>query len=161
MAHALVLLAPPPAAVGASPGAVVGQGPTTPASPPAGGAVEELDELAREIVGVETSVSPGVEGWRSFTVDLVIREGWHIGGHGQPSPDLLPTTLHPVLGKVRALKYPEPVARAGQPPAYRGRLRIAGEIEAPSAGAPSLELTYQACDEGRCLPPVTRLVRFP
>jgi hypothetical protein len=40
-------------------------------------------------------------------------------------------------------------------------VRIEGEIESPPAGAPSLELTYQACDQGRCLPPVTRLVRFP
>jgi hypothetical protein len=37
---------------------------------------------------------------------------------------------------------------------------LEGEIEPPAGGAPSLELTYQACDETRCLPPVTRLVRL-
>jgi hypothetical protein len=72
------------------------------------------------------------------------------------------TSLHAVLGKVREVRYPE--GRPGgdrTPPIYTGRIRIVGEIEAPPAGAPSLELTYQACDEARCLPPVTRLVRFP
>jgi len=163
MAHALVLLSAPKAAAEAPPAfaSADDRGAHRGAASVPGGALEELDELARSVVTVETRVEPGAEGWRPFTVDLVIKDGWHIGGHGQPSPDLLPTTLHPVLGKVRALRYPEPGVGGSAPPAYRGRLRISGEIEAPNAGAPSLELTYQACDEGRCLPPVTRLVRFP
>jgi hypothetical protein len=30
----------------------------------------------------------------------------------------------------------------------------------PKTGAPSLELSYQVCDETRCLPAITRLVRL-
>ena len=43
---------------------------------------------------------------------------------------------------------------------YRGSVRLQGEIEHKGGGAPSVELTYQACDDARCLPPITRLVRI-
>jgi hypothetical protein len=43
---------------------------------------------------------------------------------------------------------------------YRGRVQIQGEVEPLAGGAPSIELSYQVCDETRCLPPVTRLVRL-
>jgi hypothetical protein len=37
---------------------------------------------------------------------------------------------------------------------------IEGEIERRGGGAASIELSYQACDELRCLPPVARIVRL-
>jgi len=45
-------------------------------------------------------------------------------------------------------------------PVYAGRVVIEGEIERRGGGAVSVELSYQACDEARCLPPVERIVRL-
>jgi hypothetical protein len=45
-------------------------------------------------------------------------------------------------------------------PVYRGRVVIEGEIEHRGGGAPAVEVRYQACDDSRCLPPVTRIVRL-
>jgi hypothetical protein len=43
---------------------------------------------------------------------------------------------------------------------YAGQVRLEGEIDHRGAGAPAVELTYQACDDTRCLPPITRVVRL-
>jgi hypothetical protein len=43
---------------------------------------------------------------------------------------------------------------------YRGRVAIEGEVERRGGGAASLEVTYQACDDARCLPAVARIVRL-
>jgi hypothetical protein len=45
-------------------------------------------------------------------------------------------------------------------PVYRGRVALEGEIERKGGGAAGLEVSYQACDETRCLPPVSRVVRL-
>jgi hypothetical protein len=37
---------------------------------------------------------------------------------------------------------------------------IEGEVERRGGGAVSVEVAFQACDEGRCLPAVTRIVRL-
>ncbi|HSD28835.1 MAG TPA: DUF255 domain-containing protein [Vicinamibacteria bacterium] len=145
--------APPRAASGRPPGR------PSPAPSP----IDDLEDTAREVVSIDARLAPGVEGWREFTLDLTVKPGWHIQPHQPSEPSLVPTAVHAVLGRVRDVRYPGAEAvDAGRGPSavYRGRIRVTGAIEAPSAGAPSLELTYQACDEGRCLPPVTRLVRF-
>ena len=70
------------------------------------------------------------------------------------------TTVTAVLGSLRNVRYPSAEPGAEGPPGYRGRVRIEGEIERRAGGAQSVELAYQACDESRCLPAVTRLVRL-
>ena len=47
----------------------------------------------------------GMEDWRPFTVDLKIRKGWHLNAH-PAGVSLVPTTIVPVLGKLRGLRYP-------------------------------------------------------
>jgi hypothetical protein len=37
---------------------------------------------------------------------------------------------------------------------------IEGEIEQRGSGAPAVEVRFQACDDARCLPPVSRIVRL-
>ncbi len=77
--------------------------------------------------------------------------------------DLVPTSIGPVLGTLRGLRYPEGEPFGSPPsqvPAYRGRVMLKGEIDPPRGGAPAVELTYQACDATRCLRSVTRLVRL-
>ena len=41
---------------------------------------------------------------------------------------------------------------------YEGSVMIEGEVEAPGDGPVAVRLTYQPCDEERCLVPVTREV---
>ncbi len=126
-------------------------------------ALEDLEETAREVVSVVARLLPGGEGARAFTADLEIRSGFHLNANPSSSPALVPTTIAAVLGRLRSVRYPEgqlSTLAAETLRVYQGRVRITGEIEAPEAGAPALELTYQACDDRRCLPSVTRLVRF-
>jgi uncharacterized protein len=130
--------------------------------PAAADSGEDLEDTAREAVEVDGRLGTSGESWRPFTVDLKIRRGWHLNAN--PAGDrLIPTTLAPVLGKLRALRYPE--GEPFGPPSdairvYKGAIRLAGEIQHEGGGAPAAELTYQACDDSRCLPPVTRLVRL-
>jgi uncharacterized protein YyaL (SSP411 family) len=124
---------------------------------------EDLEETAREVVSAVARLKAGGEGPRPFTVDLEVRRGFHLNANPSSSPSLAPTTIAAVLGRLRSLRYPDGQPLAGAPEdllVYQGRVQISGEIESPEAGAPALELTYQACDDHRCLPLVTRLVRF-
>ncbi len=116
-----------------------------------------LDRLAQEVVasGVRLSGPPRADGWRPFELEIEIREGWHLNANPASLEFLVPTR---VAGAVRALAYPagesfRPAFADAELSVYSGRTSIAGEI-APDGGA--LELTYQACDERRCLAPVTR-----
>jgi uncharacterized protein YyaL (SSP411 family) len=126
-------------------------------------ATEALEDTARDVVEVNGQLTAGPGPWRPFVVELAIRPGWHVNAHPASLPSLVATSLGPVLGQLRGLHYPagEPFGPAAEPiSVYRGRVVLEGEIEPPAGGAPSLELTYQACDDRRCLPPVTRLVRL-
>jgi uncharacterized protein len=128
-----------------------------------GTASADLEDTAREAVSIVARLKAGGEGFRAFTVDLEIRSGWHLSANPASAPSLVPTTITAVLGRLRNLGYPEgrPSALTAEPLlVYHGRVQITGEIEGPEAGAPALELTYQACDDHRCLPSITRLVRF-
>jgi len=122
----------------------------------------DLEDEAREVVEVVGRLGPGGESWRSFTVELKIRRGWHVNAN-PVGADLVPTSIGPVLGKLRGVRYPEGEPFGSAPnriPAYRGQVSLEGEIDHPGGGAPAVELTYQACEDTRCLPPVTRLVRL-
>jgi hypothetical protein len=101
--------------------------------------------------------------WRAFVLELDVSQGWHLNANPASLPFLVPTAVSGGSGGVRSVRYPagetlqasaslDPVA------AYRGRVRIEGEVEVQGSVAPSLRLTYQACDDLRCLPPVTREV---
>ena len=122
----------------------------------------DLEDEAREVVEVAGRLGLGGEGWRTFTVELKIRNGWHVNAN-PAGADLVPTKVAPVLGGLRGVRYPEGEP-FGAPPnevrVYRGRVRLTGEIAPPGGGAPAVELTYQACDATRCLPSLTRLVRL-
>jgi uncharacterized protein YyaL (SSP411 family) len=132
------------------------------APPPASSAVESLEDEAREVVEVKGRLGSGEE-WKPFTVELKLAAGWHLYANAAGPSTVVPTSLGPVLGRLRNLRYP-PGEPAGEGAAsvlvYRDRAQLHGEIEHKGGGAPSLELTYQACNESRCLPPITRLVRL-
>ena len=131
---------------------------------PASGAsaADALEDEARESVEVEGRLGRGAdEGWKPFTLDLEIRRGFHLNPNPSSDRSRPPTAVRPVVGAIRSVRYPagESLGEGG-PAAYHGRIRIAGEIEHRGGGAPAIELSYQACDDVRCLPPVSRLVRL-
>jgi uncharacterized protein YyaL (SSP411 family) len=135
-----------------------------PSSAPGASAVEALEDEAREAVEVDGRLGRGEdEVWKPFTIDLEVRPGFHVNPNPVEDAALVATTITGVRGSVRNVVYPG--TQGGERtepgvPAYRGRVRIEGEIEHRGAGAAMVELVYQACDETRCLPPITRLVRL-
>ena len=111
---------------------------------------------ARGILGATTE-----EGYRSFRVTLRIADPWHVNAHPASQEFLIPTALEAPGGELRQVVYP-----TGEPfrgdfareavQVYSGEVVITGELR----GEPRLELTYQACDEEKCLPPVARTLEL-
>jgi hypothetical protein len=133
-----------------------------PAEPPAAASPSTEDE-AYDAVEVYGRLGSGVEEeWKPFRVELELRKGWHANAN-PAAQGLVPTAVAEVVGRLRNVRYPAGETwdgGAGAVPVYRGRVVIEGEIEHRGGGAPAVELAYQACDDARCLPPVTRIVRL-
>ena len=129
------------------------------AEEPATPTSNSLLDLAREIVEISADwTGAGEDSWRPIRVDLDIRDGWHINSNPPSLGSLIPTRIE---GKARGVIYPVGekflFEFADQEiSVYTGRVRIRGEV---SDDREVLEVTYQACDERRCLPPVTRELR--
>jgi hypothetical protein len=122
--------------------------------------MDVLEDEARDAVEIEGHLGAGAEGvWHPFTVELEVRSGFHVNANPTDDPTLVSTAITGVLGPVRNVRYP-PGDREGGVPVYRGRVSIEGEVEHRGGGAAAVEVTFQACDERRCLPPVSRLVRL-
>jgi uncharacterized protein YyaL (SSP411 family) len=95
------------------------------------------------------------DGWRPFEVQMEIAAGWHVNANPASMEFLIPPRLG---GDVRVVAYPAGeklrFAFAEEELAvYSDKVAITGEAS-PELSA--VRLTYQACDEERCLPPVTR-----
>jgi uncharacterized protein YyaL (SSP411 family) len=121
-----------------------------------------LEQEALDLVAVGGSLGEAAGGWRPFALELEIREGWHLQAHPASRPELVATKLGEGRGRLRALRYPAgrsfEAGFAGVAiDVYTGRVRIEGEVEAAEA-EPVVQLVYQACDDARCLPTVTRRV---
>jgi uncharacterized protein YyaL (SSP411 family) len=138
-----------------------GAEPVPAATAPAASAMEALEEEGRDAVEVVGRLGSGDDDvWKPFTVELEIRPGFHLNANPADDPALVATSVAGVLGAVRNVRYPPSEQGSRGVRAYAGRVRIEGEVERRGGGAATVELTYQACDEQRCLPPVTRLVRL-
>jgi len=135
---------------------VAGPVATAPAAP-------SLEDEAYDALDVEARLgSSDDEEWKPFRLELVPKKGWHVNAN-PAGAGLTPTRVSGVLGRLRGVRYPagEPWdGGAGAVPVYAGRVVIEGEISHRGGGAPALELAYQACDDARCLPEVTRIVRL-
>lgn len=113
---------------------------------------------------VTTALKPGAEDpngeWRQFELLLSIRDGWHINANPASLDLLIPTRL---AGDLRTVVYPlgttfRPAFAGEELRVYDGEVSIKGEM---SRRDQRMHLTYQACDDRRCLPPVTREIRPP
>jgi uncharacterized protein len=122
-----------------------------------------LDREAAQRVSTHLELdAAGDDGFHPFRLQLTIAEGWHIQANPASEPFLLPTTLEGSGAELADVVYPAgdelTLPYSKQPLAvYRGTVTLAGKLrkDAPSA---RLVLTFQPCDDARCLPPVTREV---
>ena len=125
--------------------------------------IDFYNDLAYDAVEIEARLGTSEdEDWKPFRVEMTVRKGWHVNAN-PPGPGLVPTAVAGVVGRLRNVRYPagEVWDGGGGPVAvYRGRVTIEGEVERQGSGAGGIEVGYQACDDARCLPPVTRIVRL-
>ena len=93
--------------------------------------------------------------WRPFRVRLRIAPGFHLQPNPAADPAFIATAVEGDGLEVRGLSYPPGERADSAAPVYRGEVEISGEA---SLLLPSgrLLVTYQACDDARCLPAVTR-----
>ncbi len=126
------------------------------------GSPGNLESAAQRVVEATIrSEVPDAEGRRPFVLTVIVAEGWHLDGNLRVEGVNL--ELDPA-----AMVYPMPevTGAPGSPryqQAFRGKVIIAGRARsAPgSAAEPRLKLTYQACDDQRCLPPAEKAIPFP
>jgi hypothetical protein len=160
LVRALVRLRALPAA--AATAATAAAAPVT-AAAAAASASDALEEEAYDVVEIEGRLGTSEDDdWKPFRIELAVRKGWHVNAN-PAGAGLVPVAVAGVIGGVRGVRYPAGVpwdGGAGAVPVYAGRAVIEGEIERRGGGAASVEISYQACDEDRCLPPVARIVRL-
>ena len=131
--------------------------------PAAPTAASSLEDEAYDALEIEATLgSSEDEEWKPFRLELAVKKGWHLNAN-PAGAGLGPTRVAGVRGPLRNVRYPAGSAwdgGAGPVPVYTGRVVIEGEIQQSGGGARALELVYQACDETRCLPELTRIVRL-
>src|SRR5436305_8184368 len=126
-------------------------------------ALHKIEEAAAALVSPRLHLEPEEEGgWRPFRLALEIEPGWHLQANPASEAYLLPTALRAEGAELRALRYPPgeeiTLGFAHHPLAvYRGTVEIAGELGAVTPGS-RLLLTFQPCDDARCLPEATQEV---
>ncbi len=119
------------------------------------GASTSLDALAASVVDarIETAGT-------GFRVLLRVKEGWHVNANPASSPYWIATAIQ---GAVKSVSYPPgksmTFAFSKEPlSVYDGEFVLDGEAE---TGATAVTLVYQACDDTRCLSPVSRELPLP
>ncbi len=155
LARAAARLAEQPAPSRPAPTAAVARSPviTAPAlaATPGAAAARAADE-ARDAVTVHGRLDRAVRGaWKPFTLELTIREGFHLNANPPLLRFMTPTEVRPAESALRELRYP----RLDR---YEGTVKIEGEVETREGRPAVVSLSYQACDEERCLLPHSREV---
>ncbi len=141
--------------------AQVGEGEEARESPAPPSPLSDLESEARGLVSTRVSIEGAGPGdWRPFRLRIEIEDGWHVGAHGADSKAAVPTHLVADGADLRHVSYPTG-AEQGRIWIYSGSFEITGELRAEEGSTPRLVLSYQACDETRCLPPVEIEVDLP
>jgi uncharacterized protein YyaL (SSP411 family) len=145
---------------------------TAPEVSPAGGSMEEESLKVVDVKIAAPAQALATGGIISVDVVLRVRDGWHVNANPASDEFLIPTEI--ALADSAAgvtlvrVDYPEAVKRRfafSETPlaVYEGEVRIRVRLEAeasetrPLRGI-ALDVTYQPCDEERCLAPATRRV---
>ncbi len=131
-------------------------------SGPAAAPASALEEEARRVVSASLIwAGAGEDSSIGFRLQLTVAPGWHLQANPASAELLIPTQLAASGGRIQGMSYPpgEEVSLAigveEMVRVYRGELTLTGRLVPEGGERPVLSLTYQACDESRCLPPVT------
>jgi hypothetical protein len=118
---------------------------------PAAGAASPGDE-GRDVVEVKARLDRSAPGpWKPFLLELKIRAGFHLNANPPLLRFMTPTEVLAGDNAVRNVRYP-----AGD--RLEGAVSIEGEVETRQGRPATIALSYQACDEERCLLPLVREV---
>lgn len=122
---------------------------------PSGTAAGAIDQLAHQVVEAMATAGEPAGGWRPLEVRLRARNGWHLNADPASEDFLIPPRPE---GELQGVRYPpgKPFLFAfSERPldVYAGEETLRGKL---AAGANGVTLTYQACDQRGCLPPVSR-----
>ena len=103
------------------------------------------------------------DGWRSFRLRLSIEPGWHLYAHSASGEHLPPTRVDGREVALRGLEYPvgreaELGSAGGAVPIYEETVEVLGELRVEGGESASLRVSYQACDDRRCLAPAELVV---
>ncbi|HSG39879.1 MAG TPA: protein-disulfide reductase DsbD domain-containing protein, partial [Thermoanaerobaculia bacterium] len=128
----------------------------------AGAAGATLEHKEERMVSCRLQMGEEEGGWRPFRLFLEIAPGWHVQANPAAEPYLFATEVRAEGGELRNVRYPEgetwsPAFTKDTLKVYQGQVEIAGEVSEMK----HLVLTYQPCNEGACLPPVTRTLTAP
>ncbi|HMB54795.1 MAG TPA: protein-disulfide reductase DsbD domain-containing protein, partial [Thermoanaerobaculia bacterium] len=123
-----------------------------------------LDTEAAEVVELGLALGEaGEDGWQPFVVRLAVEDGWHLNAAEVRYAELVATGVAAEGAELRAVEYPEGESWApegGEEIAvYRGEIEVRGEVKPAGEGAgeaAALVVTWQSCDDHRCLPAVRR-----
>ena len=121
------------------------------------------------LVQLSGQIVPRDDASAEIVVTAQVAAGFHINAHEPLDPFLIPTDLSLVAAgsQFAAPLYPKPARRsfAFAPGksllVMDGRFEIRARATPAPAGPVKASLHYQACDETRCLAPVTVQIRFP
>jgi hypothetical protein len=118
----------------------------------------------REALGV-VDVRPWLDpderdGWRRFTLELAIRDAWHLNANPASRPYLIATEVKAAGEPLRKIAYPAgtPWQQADTISIYAGSVKVAGEVQTKGRRETEVVLVYQPCDAERCLERVTRSI---
>ncbi|HRC87460.1 MAG TPA: protein-disulfide reductase DsbD N-terminal domain-containing protein, partial [Thermoanaerobaculia bacterium] len=128
--------------------------------PPSGGTLGELEREALEVV--RPHLEPFAGAPTRLRLRLVIAPGWHLQAQPASEPFLVPTTLEAEHGlELTSVSYPEGKLwnlGGSEIRVYQGEVVLEAELAASPQPGAALRLSYQACNEQRCLPPLARLL---
>ena len=118
--------------------------------------IASTEQIAAGVVGLRAAMRTPT----TMEVRIDILDGFHINAH-DAAKDFIATSLAVTGATVKKIDYPpgEEKRFAFADSAirvYEGSIAIAVEFTHPPAGKLALNLTYQACDDSTCLPPVTK-----
>ncbi len=126
--------------------------PAAPAIPKPAPATPTPANEAREVVEVRGRLDQQAQGpWKPFLLDLKIRPGFHLNANPPLLRFMTPTEVLASDSPVRNVRYPAADR-------LEGAFSIEGEVETSPGRPARVMLSYQACDEERCLLPLAREV---
>jgi hypothetical protein len=120
--------------------------------------VNRLAREAAKLVEPRLELAPAAEGgWRPFRLILEVEPGWHVQANPTSEEFLFATELKGEGVELREVRYPAGERKAAafteRPVSvYSGRAEISGQLR----GEGKIVLSYQPCDDARCLPSVER-----